>query len=308
MTTVEDLLSRDFEPAYGAPVQVSPLIRRVVAQNPGKFTFRGTGTYLVGHGSVAVIDPGPADPAHVGAVEYALERETVTHILVTHTHLDHSPAARPLAAATGAPVLAYGRHPLSAIEERDADEGGQAKVEESGDTGFEPDVTLDDGDVVEGAGWTLEAVHTPGHMSNHLCFSLGGERALFSGDHVMGWSTTVIPPPDGNMAAYLESLRRVRARHDETYWPTHGPPVSDPERLVDALLDHRARREAEILECLREGAQTIGAMVPTIYSETPSELHVAAGRSVLAHLIHLVSTGRVACDGEPTGDSTFALV
>ncbi|MCG8371398.1 MAG: MBL fold metallo-hydrolase, partial [Proteobacteria bacterium] len=225
MTPIEDLLDRDFDPAHGVPVQVSPLVRRVIADNPGKFTFRGTGTYVVGHGTVAVIDPGPADPAHLTALEAALDGETVTTILVTHTHRDHSPAAPQLAASTGAPVLAYGPHPLSAVEEAAAEGDGEAKVEESGDVGFTPDATLEDGAVVEGDGWTLEAVHTPGHMSNHLCFALREEAALFSGDHVMGWSTTVIPPPDGNMATYLDSLRKVRARAETTYWPTHGPPV-----------------------------------------------------------------------------------
>jgi len=290
---------RDFDFAYGRVDQVSPLIRRVVADNPGPFTFTGTGTYLVGRGEVAVIDPGPDDPAHLRALLRAVEGERVTHVLVTHTHLDHSPLARPFAEATGAAV--YAARPPAAPSAQGM------TLEEGDDGGFRPDVMIGDGDRFSGPGWTLETVATPGHASNHLAFALLEENALFSGDHVMGWSTTVIGPPDGDMAAYYASLEKVIARGFTTLWPTHGPPVTEPEPFLKAYLAHRKAREAQILERLGAGDRTIAEMVPVLYAEIDRRLWPAASHSVLAHLIGLVRTGVVRTDGEPAMAASYFL-
>jgi glyoxylase-like metal-dependent hydrolase (beta-lactamase superfamily II) len=298
--TTDIPFSRDFDPAYGQSVQVSPLIRRVVAHNPSPFTFTGTGTYIVGHGTVAVIDPGPDLPDHLDALLRALKGETVSHILVTHTHLDHSPLARPLAQATGAPILAFGPHGSKSGDEDDP-------VEEGGDHTFRPDQRLKDGDVIRGPGWTLQAVHTPGHTANHLCFALAEEKALFPGDHVMGWSTTVVSPPDGDMAAYMASLKKLMDRDDEIYWPTHGGPIHRPRRFLSALLAHRRSREEQILAAVAQGLDTIPAMVAKMYAAVDKRLHPAAARSVLAHIIHLCATGRLATDGPPGPDSRYRL-
>lgn len=274
----------------------------MVAENPSKFTYRGTGTYIVGHGRVAVIDPGPALDSHRIALASALAGEEVTHIFVTHCHSDHSPLAAWLRAETGAPTLAFGPH--ATVEHSPGDDDA-VLVEEAIDTAFRPDVRLGHGALVRGDGWTIEAVHTPGHTSNHLCFALHEERALFSGDHVMGWSTTVIAPPDGDMRAYLDSLRLLRERDDAIYWPTHGGPVTDPVPYVDAYLDHRLERERQVLECVRRGVGEIPSIVAELYVDVPEELHKAAGRSVLAHLVKLVADGLVRCDGPPSGRATF---
>ncbi|MCY4103951.1 MAG: MBL fold metallo-hydrolase [bacterium] len=293
------MLDTAHDPAYGEAVQVAPLVQRVTAANPSPFTFAGTGTYIVGRQRVAVIDPGPEDAAHVGALLRALEGRTVTHVCVTHTHSDHSPASRALAAATGATVFGFGPHPASDARRGD---GAPAVTEEPGDWDFIPDVTLAHGDVLADEGWTLECLHTPGHISNHLCFALPEGRAVFTGDHVMGWSSTIIPPPDGNLGDYLRSLELLidRGDRDEVYWPTHGPPITSPARYARALLAHRHRRTAEILECLRDGSATIPEMVARMYTDTPKMLHPAAERSVLAHLIHLTEQGRVR--SEPAAD------
>ncbi len=291
---------RDLDFDYGEVEQVSPLIRRIIAKNPSPFTFYGTGTYIVGQGEVAVIDPGPLLYEHVQALIAALAGETVTHILVTHTHSDHSPAAGPLAATTKAPTYAFGPHGSG---RPDAD----VRVEEDGDRDFHPDRRLRDGDLVAGPGWTLEALHTPGHTSNHLCFALHEEAALFSGDHVMGWSTSVISPPDGDMRAYLRALHRLLKRDEQVFWPTHGPPIREPRRFVEALIAHRRKRDAEILACLGEGMTRIADIVARIYVDVPQYLHPAAGRSVFAHLIHLVEIGEVACQGPPDVSGSYAL-
>lgn len=277
---------------YGVLETVSPRIRRLVARNPGPFTFHGTGTYVVGHGKVAVIDAGPDLPEHVDALLAALGGEEITHQLVTHTHSDHSPATRLVRERTGARTWGYGPH-AEGIHQR-----GE-KVEAGGDLAFVPDERVRHRDVVEGDGWTIECVHTPGHCSNHVCFALREERVLFTGDHVMGWSTSVIAPPDGDMADYRASLELLLDRDDAAYWPTHGPNIDDPKPFVRAFLAHRRERETQILRCLERGLGTIGEMVPVMYADVATVLHPAAARSVLAHLVDMVARGIVACDGAP---------
>jgi len=282
---------RSFSAPYETGERVSPLISRVLTDNPGPFTFKGTGVYIVGDlkredGDVAVIDPGPDTPAHVEALKRALEGRRVTHILVTHTHNDHSPAAAPLKAWSGAPTYAFGPHGSGKL-----DDG--VKVEEGGDMAFMPDVRVRDGEVIAGNGFTFECVHTPGHTSNHMCFALKEEQALFTGDHVMGWSTTVVTPPDGDMAQYMASLKKLLARDDRVLYPTHGGPVRDPKPFIQAYIDHRLEREAQIVACLRDGIATIPEMVARMYADVDRRLHPAAARSVLAHLIQLEQGGRV---------------
>jgi glyoxylase-like metal-dependent hydrolase (beta-lactamase superfamily II) len=287
----------DFE--YGRCDRVSPLVRRVIARNPGPFTYTGTGVYVVGHGEVAVIDPGPDQPEHFEALKSALRGERVTHVLVTHHHLDHSPLAHPLARAFGAEV-----HGLPAPGPHVSD---APALEEGGDDRFRPDVALADGDVIRGPGWTLEAITTPGHTSNHVCFALKEENALFSGDHVMGWSTTVITPPDGDMGDYFASLDKVKARGFQTLWPTHGAPVREVGPFIDAYIAHRRAREAQIVEALAAGFTTIKAMVPSLYAAVDPRLHPAAAHSVLAHMIQLVREGRVVTAGAPRLDAEYRL-
>jgi glyoxylase-like metal-dependent hydrolase (beta-lactamase superfamily II) len=290
---------RDMQFEYGRPDVLSPLIRRVVARNPGPFTSHGTGTYIIGRGRVAVVDPGPALSEHVDALLEAVRGETVTHLLVTHTHLDHSPAAAALREATGAPTYAFGPHARRPDAER---------VEEGADHDFVPDEVVHDGALLRGDGWTVQALHTPGHTSNHVCFALREERALFCGDHVMGWSTSVIAPPDGDMAAYLDSLARLAGRDEAIYYPTHGPPITEPARLVQAFIDHRHERERQIIGCLRDGVTVIPEMVHRMYPGLDRRLHRAAGCSVLAHLVHMVDTGTVRCDGRPAIESVYRLI
>ena len=288
----------DFE--YGEVAELTPCVRRVVARNPSPFTFHGTGTYLVGRGSVAVIDPGPADAAHVEALLRATAGETITHMLVTHTHRDHSPGCRLLAAHADARTYGFGPHGAGKIAAGDA-------VEEGGDMSFAPDVLVRDGDLIEGDGWTILAIHTPGHTSNHVCYALREENALFTGDHVMGWSTSVISPPDGDMASYLASLDKLLRRDDAIYWPTHGPPIVETKTHVRAFVAHRQERERQIRQCLAAGFATVADMVPRMYASVPRELHAAAGRSVFAALEYLVARGEAACDGELAVDGRFRL-
>jgi glyoxylase-like metal-dependent hydrolase (beta-lactamase superfamily II) len=281
---------RTFDPRYGERVQVTPLIARVVADNPGPFTFTGTGTYIVGERDVAVIDPGPDLPEHIEALKRALDGRRVSHILVTHTHSDHSPAAQPLKEWSGAPTYGFGPHGSG------RDDG--PKVEAGGDMDFVPDIRVKDGEVLRGAGFTFACVHTPGHTSNHMCFALDEEKALFTGDHVMGWSTTVVTPPDGDMADYIASVGKLERRGDRVLYPTHGAPVSDPGPFLAAYREHRLDRERQVLQSIAAGRDTIAAMVAHIYAEVDVRLHPAASRSVLAHLIKLEREGRVARDGE----------
>jgi glyoxylase-like metal-dependent hydrolase (beta-lactamase superfamily II) len=283
---------------YGRVDQVSPLIRRIVARNPGPFTFTGTGTYVVGRGEVAVIDPGPQLEEHLQAILAALERERVTAIVTTHTHQDHSPLAGALAQATGARII--GRA-APFVEE------GGVRLDEGHDAHFRPDEFAGDGLDVSGPGWTLRAMATPGHVSNHVCWALLQENALFSGDHVMGWSTTVVSPPDGDMGDYYASLDRVAEAGFERLWPTHGPPVTQVQPFLAAYKAHRLERERQILDQLAPGPRRIAEMVHVIYAEVDARLHPAAARSMLAHLIHLVRIGVVRCEGEPGPDSHYRL-
>lgn len=294
---------RTFDFAYGRCDRVSPLIRRVVANNPGPFTFTGTGTYLIGRdgpeAGVAVIDPGPLDEDHLKALLQAVDGQTVTHVLVTHTHRDHAPLAQPFAEATGAVVLAA-RPPVRQVH-------ASMGLDEEDDDGFVPDHILHDGERVEGDGWTLETLATPGHASNHLAFALIEENALFCGDHVMGWSTTVVAPPDGDMVDYMASLDAVLARGFDTLWPTHGAPITDPRPFLEAYRDHRRERERQVLERLAAGDQQIAQMVPVLYAAVDRRLWPAASLSVHAHLLSLVRRGVVAAQPEASLQADYRL-
>ncbi|MBV9929764.1 MAG: MBL fold metallo-hydrolase [Alphaproteobacteria bacterium] len=268
----------------GTIERLGPALRRVLAPNPSPFTFSGTQTYIVGTDTVAVIDPGPDDPAHVAALSAAVRGAAVAAILCTHNHRDHSPAARALKAATGAPIL--GCAPLALAEE------GYA-TDEAFDPDHRPDRVLADGATVQGPGWTLETVATPGHTSNHLCFAWREAGALFSGDHVMGWSTSVVAPPDGDMAAYMASLEKLLARPEQLYYPTHGPAVANGHGHVRGLIAHRRARERQVLDRLDAGEGRIPAIVADLYRDVDPRLHPAAERSVLAHLIDLAGRGLV---------------
>lgn len=281
--------------------RVAPMIRRIVARNPSPFTWHGTGTYVIGEGNVAVVDPGPDLAEHVDALLQALDGETVTHLLVTHTHRDHSPACRAVQAVTGASTYGFGPHGSGRID-------AGVQVEEGADNDFDPDVRVADGDVVGGDGWSVECVHTPGHTSNHMCYQLREHKALFSGDHVMGWSTTIISPPDGDVASYIVSLERLLERDDACYWPTHGPCIRDPKPLVRALVDHRLERADEIRACLADGIERIADMVPIMYSEIPESMYPAAARSVFSTLIYLMERGEVSCEGTLEASARFIRV
>ncbi|TPG51559.1 MBL fold metallo-hydrolase [Roseomonas nepalensis] len=287
---------RDDALVPGAVEWVAPGVRRVLCGNPGPFTYRGTNTYLVGRGEVAVLDPGPADAAHRDAILRAAEGERITRVLVSHTHRDHSPGVAALVAATGAETLGFGPHATP------PGEGG-----EGGDHSFDPDRRLADGEAVEGDGWRLVALHTPGHCANHLCFALEAEEALappgvlFSADHVMSWSTSVVSPPDGDMADYMRSLERVAARGDRLLLPGHGPAHDAPGPFIAALIAHRREREARVLEALRAAGGAVGAaaLVPAVYGPAlEPRLAPAAARSLLAHLVKLAGEGLARAEGE----------
>ena len=280
------------DPRYGEAVEVAPGLRRVTCRNPGPFTFLGTNSFIVGRGEVAVVDPGPGDPEHLAALLRAVDGERVAAVLVSHTHADHSPLARPLAQAVGSPPV-LGR----------ADPGGVGG-EGAGDAGFRPDRELADGEVVCGAGWALEALATPGHASNHLAYALDG-ATLLSGDHVMGWSTTIVSPPDGDMDAYLASLDRVIARGFAVLHPAHGPPVEDPARFLAAYRAHRLHRDDEVRAAVGAGLSRVPEMVGRLYADVDPRLHPAAARSVLAHLVRLVRRGEVETDGDPGPDGLY---
>ena len=292
----------DLEP--GRVEEVLPGVRRIVANNPGPFTFKGTLSYVLGKGKVAIVDPGPDDPEHIKAVLDAVRGETVTHIFVTHTHRDHSPATPAIKAATGATVYAEGPHRPS----RPLNAGEAPRMEASNDIDFRPDHALADGDVVSGDGWALEAITTPGHTANHMAFAIKGPDVMFSGDHVMGWSTTIVAPPDGSMIDYMASLARLEAREEDLYFSGHGPEIPEGPRYVRFLTRHRQAREASILHRLAKGEADIPTMVRAIYIGIDPRLTNAAGYSVLAHLEDLVARGIVATDGDPVIGGTYRLV
>lgn len=272
----------------GELMRLSPLVVRVLAPNPSPFTYTGTQTYLVGDADLAVIDPGPDDAEHLDALMRGIAGRPVRAIMCTHTHRDHSPAAAPLAGMTGAPVI--GCAPLTLD-----DDGPRADA--AFDADYAPDRVLGDGEIVEGRGWMLQAVATPGHTSNHLCFALPQEKALFTGDHIMGWSTTVISPPDGDMASYMSSLQKLLVRDDAIYYPAHGEGVENPQRFVRSMMGHRKHREGQILRYLRaHDGSSVPEMVGQMYKGVDPRLHGAAGRSVLAHLIDLQARKMVICE------------
>lgn len=322
---------KNFDFAYGEAAALSPLIRRVIARNPGPFTYTGTGTYIIGREgahAVAVIDPGPDDAVHIAALLAAIGAGRVSHVLVTHTHRDHCAGARTFANAASAPIFAAGRaraqtkksgpslggpdfavstfvdgpHPARQLQ------GPLTALDEGADKGFRPDHVIGAAEVIEGDGWTIDVVPTPGHLSNHLCFALKEERTLFTGDHIMGWATTVVAPPDGDMGDYLSSLDLLLERDDATYLPTHGAPVDKPHRFVRAVRAHRRMRDGQILDQLRRGRMTIREIVPALYADIDRRLHGAAAMNVFAHLIRLVEAGAVECDGPPSIDSIYRMV
>jgi glyoxylase-like metal-dependent hydrolase (beta-lactamase superfamily II) len=294
----------DFSAPAGACVALTDRVRRVVADNPSPFTFKGTCSYIVGRGKVAIIDPGPDDENHIKAVLDAVRGETVTHIFVTHTHRDHSPAAARIKAATGAPTLGEGPHRAA----RPLNIGNDVRpLDSSGDMDFRPDRVLKDGDVVDGDGWSLEAITTPGHCANHMAYALKGTDILFSGDHVMAWSTPVVAPPDGSMSDYMASLDKLVRRKETTYYPGHGGAVRDAPSFVQHFIGHRRAREAAILEQLKRGETDIPTLVRDIYVGLDPRLTRAAGLSVLAHLEDLVTRGKVKTDGVPSAAGRYRL-
>jgi glyoxylase-like metal-dependent hydrolase (beta-lactamase superfamily II) len=294
---------KSFALAPGAVDEFAPGIRRLLANNPGPFTFKGTVSYIVGRGSVAIIDPGPADDTHIQALLAAVRGETVTHIFVTHTHRDHSPAAAAIKQATGAKTFAEGPHRAA----RPLHIGEAKRLDASGDRDFAPDVVLADGEIVTGPGWTMEAVATPGHTANHMGFALREAKTLFSGDHVMAWSTTVVAPPDGAMSDYMASLERLARREEEVYLPGHGGAVRDAPRFVGHLIRHRQGREASILNRLGKSPADIPTLVRAIYIGLDPRLVGGAGLSVLAHLEDLVARGIVASEEPPSITGRYRL-
>jgi glyoxylase-like metal-dependent hydrolase (beta-lactamase superfamily II) len=288
--------------ATGRLVEMGPNLRRFVADNPGPFTFTGTCAYVLGRGQVAVVDPGPDDPNHVSALLHALRGETVSHIIVTHTHRDHSPAARAMKDATGAPIWGCGPH----VAARELALGEINRLDAAGDKEHAPDVELREGDIAEGHDWRLEAIETPGHTANHLAFAWPEEDLLFSGDHVMAWSTSIVAPPDGSMAQYMASLEKLRGREEARYWPGHGGAVNEPQRYLRALIHHRRQREASILTRLKAGDRTIPAIVTQIYQGLDPRLTGAAALSVFAHLEDMAARGLVrAAEGGLTLEGVF---
>ncbi|MEM9750308.1 MAG: MBL fold metallo-hydrolase [Pseudomonadota bacterium] len=285
----------------GVSHRLSPRIRRVLAPNPGPFTYTGTGVYIVGDDPVAVIDPGPDVAEHTSAILAAVGDAAVSHILITHSHLDHCAGAAALKAATGAPICGFR---ADRPKRMDAPASQPNIVEEGADLTFAPDRHLATGDIVEGEGWTLKALHTPGHTADHLCYELVEERALFTGDHVMGWATSVVAPPDGRMADYLNSLALLADRTDEIYWPTHGPPVENPQTFVRAIIAHRRMRDGQILRFAVEPVSVQG-LVEKMYEGLEPRLRPAAALSVYAHLERLVEIGAVRREGPPTMDAVF---
>jgi glyoxylase-like metal-dependent hydrolase (beta-lactamase superfamily II) len=294
---------KTFDLPPGRVEECAPGVRRILVNNPGPFTFKGTLSYIVGRGKVAIIDPGPDDPAHVAALLDAVRGETVTHILVTHTHRDHSPAAPAIKAATGAPVLAEGPHRAA----RPLHIGEAKRLDASGDMEFRPDHALTDGEVIDGGAWQIEAVATPGHTANHMAYALKGADLLFAGDHVMAWATSIVAPPDGAMSDYMASLDKLARRPEKTYFPGHGAAIRNAPDFVQHYICHRHGREASILHRLGKGEADIPSLVRAIYIGLDPRLAGAAGLSTLAHLEDLVARGQVTTDGAPSIAGTYRL-
>jgi glyoxylase-like metal-dependent hydrolase (beta-lactamase superfamily II) len=295
------IFDKDFDPHYGTAVEVVPGVRRLTARNAGPTTFHGTNSYILGTGRVAIVDPGPDDIRHVADLLRAVEDETVSHIIVTHTHRDHTGALVALKDGTGALTAGSGPHRPS----RPPREGETARLDAAGDANFRPDILLADGATLGDGDWRVEAVTTPGHTANHLAFSLPGRDLLLSGDHVMGWSTTIVAPPDGSMHDYMQSLDKLAGRPERRYLPGHGGPIGDAIAYVRGLKRHRRMREAAILERLVRGDRTIPEIVAVLYRDVDPRLHRPAGLSVLAHLEDLVAIGRVTSEGLPTVEGRF---
>ena len=289
----------DFE--YGVSQSLSPLIDRVIADNPGPFTYTGTGVYIIGDKNVAVIDPGPKTPKHIEALKKALKGRRVTHVLVTHHHVDHSPMAAPLAREHGCQVYGFGL-------QTKPPEGGEVRLEAGDDLGFKPDIEICNGLKINGDGWTIEAIHTPGHTSNHMCYALHEENVLFSGDHIMGWSTSVVSPPDGHMGDYLNSLDVILKRKFDRIIPTHGTVIENPTEFVQAYIDHRLEREAQIYQALSEGLSKISDIVAKLYTHIDKRLYPAAAHSVLSHLIHLRESGKIEVDGPDSLKAEYQII
>jgi glyoxylase-like metal-dependent hydrolase (beta-lactamase superfamily II) len=288
---------------YGEPRELAPGVVRIVANNPNPFTFKGTNTYLVGTKDLALIDPGPEDEAHLEAILKAIGPRRLTHVLITHTHRDHTDGLPALLAATGAKTEGFGRRAVQRGSKRTSPSGSEFV-----DKDFIPDVPLADGQRLQRDGWGFTALHTPGHAPDHLCFALDGTGILFSGDHVMGWNTSVVAPPEGSMADYIRSLELLTERDDAVYFPAHGGQVSEPQRLVKAYLLHRRMREQSILGCIRQGNATVRTIVPAIYKGLDPKLVNAASLSVLAHVEHLIDRGLVRCEAPLSADRVLSAV
>jgi glyoxylase-like metal-dependent hydrolase (beta-lactamase superfamily II) len=293
-----------FDPAHGQAVEIAPNIQRITAPNESAFTFHGTNTYILGDKNVAVIDPGPAIDSHFDLLMKTLEGRIVSHIILTHTHMDHSPLAAPLKEQTGAPTYAEGPH----RDSRELHLGETNSLDAAADRDFEPDHQVKEGDLIKGDGWQLETVLTPGHTKNHACFAISDTNMMFSGDHVMAWATSIVAPPDGNMSDYMASLAKLTTRSETIYFPGHGGRLEKAPEFVRALKAHRKMRETAVLSRIRAGDQTIPDIVSVIYKETDPRLHGAAGLSVFAHIEDLVSRNLISCDGPPALDGTYLAV
>lgn len=296
----------EFTFEYEKIERVSPMIRRVVARNSNFFTFYGTNTYILGHGNVALIDPGPDQAEHIDAIINGLKGETITHIFITHSHFDHWPAYKALQKEFGARTYGYkpGENSQNAEDEDIGDLSNQERFDL---TGFAPDVGVSQGDIISGDGWSVECVYTPGHASNHMCYQLREEKALLSGDHVMGWSTSVISPPSGNMEAYMNSLDLLLERDDNCFWPAHGTGVDDPKPFVESFIAHRLEREQEIINELKKGVDSVRKMVPSIYRDVPEHLYPAAERSTLAAVHYMIKKGVISGSSDATVTSRLKL-
>lgn len=298
----------DFDPTHGEAILLQPGLRRIVAPNPSPMTYRGTNTYLLGDRDIAVIDPGPQSDAHLGAILAALQPgQRISHIIITHSHLDHSPLARPLAQRTGAPVLAFGgpeagrSDVMQQLAQRGLAGGGEGI-----DTAFRPDFEVSEGEIIDGDGWRLEVIHTPGHLGNHI--ALGWGDICFTADHVMGWASSLVSPPDGDLTDFMAACHRLRARDWRVFHAGHGAPIEDPAGRLDWLIDHRMKREAQILSALADAPGTARQLAERIYTETPAALLPAAERNVFAHLVDLSGKSRARPDGELSATAAFKRI